>query len=64
MLQRRSAWHWYEKIKPYGFFILIIIIYTHMFDMIAEPIFTLLFKLFPKLIFILLKAGVAMTRPE
>jgi Zn-dependent protease len=54
-----EALAWYEKIKPYGFFILIIIMYTRMFDRAADLIFTLLFKLFPKLIFILLKAGVA-----
>ena len=54
-----EALAWYEKIKPYGFFILIIIMYTRMFDRAADLIFTLLFKLFPKLIFVLLKAGVA-----
>jgi Zn-dependent protease len=54
-----EALAWYEKIKPYGFFILIIIMYTRMLDRAADLIFTLLFKLFPKLIFILLKAGVA-----
>jgi len=48
----------YEKIKPYGFFILILIIYTHVFDKIANAIFYLLFKIFPMLVFILLKAGV------
>jgi len=58
-LLRGEALAWYEKIKPYGFFILIIIMYTRMFDRAADLIFTLLFKLFPKLIFILLKAGVA-----
>jgi Zn-dependent protease len=35
----------YEQIKPYGFFILIIIIYTHVLDFIAEPIFRLVMKI-------------------
>lgn len=48
----------YEKIKPYGFFILLLIIYTHIFDKIANAIFYLLFKVFPMLVYILLKAGV------
>jgi len=48
----------YEKIKPYGFFILMLIIYTHVFDKIANVIFSLLFKVFPMLVYILLKAGV------
>ncbi len=54
-----EALAWYEKIKPYGFFILIFIMYTRVFDKIADLLFTGLFKLFPKLIFVLLKAGVA-----
>jgi Zn-dependent protease len=57
-LLKGEALAWFEKIKPYGFFILIIIIYTHVFDKIANLIFSLLFKAFPQLIFILLKAGV------
>jgi Zn-dependent protease len=35
----------YEQIKPYGFFILIIIIYTHLLDFIANPIFSLVMKI-------------------
>jgi len=52
-----EALTWYEKIKPYGFFILLFVIYTHVFDRIANAIFSLLFKVFPVLAFILLKAG-------
>ncbi|TFG80229.1 MAG: site-2 protease family protein [Chrysiogenales bacterium] len=48
----------FEKIKPYGFFILLLIIYTHALDSIANFIFTILFKTFPFLIFIMMKAGV------
>lgn len=48
----------FEKIKPYGFFILLLIIYTHVFDKMANAIFYLLFKIFPMLVYILLKAGV------
>jgi Zn-dependent protease len=58
-LLKGEALAWFEKIKPYGFFILIFIMYTRVFDKVADLIFTLLFKIFPKLIFILLKAGVA-----
>jgi Zn-dependent protease len=58
-LLKGEALAWFEKIKPYGFFILIFIMYTRIFDKVADLIFTLLFKIFPKLIFILLKAGVA-----
>ena len=47
----------FEKIKPYGFLILLAIIYTHALDAIANFIFTLLFKAFPFLIFIMMKAG-------
>ncbi|MFH2107843.1 MAG: site-2 protease family protein [Chrysiogenia bacterium] len=57
-LLKGEALIWYEKIKPYGFFILLLIIYTHIFDKIANGIFYLLFKVFPMLVFILLKAGV------
>jgi Zn-dependent protease len=57
-LLKGEALAWFEKIKPYGFFILLIIIYTNIFDKIANLIFTLLFKIFPTLIFLLLKAGV------
>jgi Zn-dependent protease len=48
----------FEKIKPYGFFILLLIIYTHVFDKMANAIFYMLFKVFPMLVYILLKAGV------
>jgi Zn-dependent protease len=48
----------FEKIKPYGFFILLLIIYTHVFDKMANAIFYTLFKVFPMLVYILLKAGV------
>ncbi len=58
-LLRGDALDAYEKIKPYGFFILIFIMYTRGFDKIADLLFTGLFKLFPKLIFILLKSGAA-----
>jgi len=57
-LLKGEALVWYEKIKPYGFFILLLIIYTHVFDKIANAIFYLLFKVFPMLVYILLKAGV------
>jgi Zn-dependent protease len=57
-LLKGEALVWYEKIKPYGFFILMLIIYTHVFDKIANSIFSLLFKIFPLLVYILLKAGV------
>lgn len=52
-----SALAWFEKIKPYGFFILLIIMYTRIFDKIADLLFRGLFALFPKLIFVLLKSG-------
>jgi Zn-dependent protease len=58
-LLKGEALAWYERIKPYGFFILILIIYTRIFDRIANVVFSVMFKLFPKLIFIMLKAGVA-----
>ncbi len=58
-LLRGDALTWYEKIKPYGFFILIFIMYTRIFDRIADLMFTGLFKVFPKLIFMFLKAGAA-----
>ena len=48
----------FERIKPYGFLILLVIIYTHALDSIANLIFSILFKVFPFLIFIMLKAGV------
>lgn len=57
-LLKGEALVWFEKIKPYGFFILMLIIYTHVFDRIANAIFSLLFKIFPMLVYILLKAGV------
>lgn len=58
-LLKGEAHRTYERIKPYGFFILLFIMYTRVFDKLADLVFTGLFKLFPKLIFILLKAGVA-----
>ena len=57
-LLKGEALVFYEKIKPYGFFILLIIIYTHIFDSIANFVFSLLFKIFPILVYILIKAGV------
>ncbi len=56
-LLRGEALRAYEKIKPYGFLILLAIIYTHALDAVANFIFTILFKLFPFLIFIMIKAG-------
>ncbi|MCU0275649.1 MAG: site-2 protease family protein [Acidobacteria bacterium] len=58
-LLRGDALAWFERIKPYGFFILIFIMYTRVFDKIADLLFSGLFRLFPKLIFLLLKSGVA-----
>jgi len=58
-LLRGDALAWYEKIKPFGFFILIFIMYTRIFDKIADLLFTGLFKVFPNLIFVIMKAGVA-----
>jgi len=58
-LLKGEALAWFERIKPYGFFILLMIMYTRVFDKMANLIFSLMFKLFPKLIFIMLKAGVA-----
>lgn len=57
-LLRGEALAWFERIKPYGFFILLLIMYTRVFDKIADWLFTGLFKVFPKLIFVLLKSGV------
>ncbi|MCX6558780.1 MAG: site-2 protease family protein [Candidatus Aminicenantes bacterium] len=57
-LLRGQALAMFERIKPYGFLILLAIIYTHALDFIANFIFTVLFKIFPFLIFIMLKAGV------
>lgn len=54
---RGNALAWFEKIKPYGFFILLLIMYTRIFDKIADLLFRGLFTLFPKLIFVLLKSG-------
>jgi len=56
-LLRGQALAMFERIKPYGFLILLAIIYTHALDFIANFIFTILFKIFPFLIFIMLKAG-------
>ncbi|HSQ35584.1 MAG TPA: site-2 protease family protein [Candidatus Binatia bacterium] len=56
-LLRGQALAMFEKIKPYGFLILLAIIYTHALDAVANFIFTLLFKVFPFLIFIMMKAG-------
>jgi Zn-dependent protease len=58
-LLRGQALAFFEKIKPYGFFILIFIMYTRVFDKIADLLFSGLFRLFPRLIFVLLKSGVA-----
>lgn len=58
-LLKGNALIWYEKIRPYGFFILLFIIYTRLLDKIADLLFSGLFKIFPKLIYILLKSGVA-----
>ena len=58
-LLKGNALVWYEKIRPYGFFILLFIIYTRLLDKIADLLFSGLFKIFPKLIYILLKSGVA-----
>ncbi len=56
-LLKGEALAMFEKIKPYGFLILLAIIYTHVLDVIANFIFTILFKVFPFLIFIMMKAG-------
>ncbi len=56
-LLKGQALAMFEKIKPYGFFILLVIIFTHALDFIFNFIFTILFKVFPFLIFIMLKAG-------
>ena len=58
-LLRGQALALFEKIKPYGFFLLIFIMYTRIFDKVADLLFSGLFRLFPKLIFVLLKSGVA-----
>lgn len=55
---RGQALRWFERIKPYGFFILLFVIYTRIFNRIADLLFSGLFRLFPKLVFIVLKAGV------
>lgn len=55
---RGEALSWFERIKPYGFFILLLIMYTRVFDRIADLLFSGLFKLFPRLIFVMLKAGI------
>ncbi len=55
---RGEALRWFERIKPYGFFILLFVIYTRVFDRIADLLFSGLFRLFPKLVFVVLKAGV------
>lgn len=56
---RGEALRWFERIKPYGFFILLMVIYTRVFDRIADVLFSGLFRLFPRLVFIVLKAGVS-----
>jgi Zn-dependent protease len=58
-LLKGDALAWYERIRPYGFFILLFVIYTRIFDKIADLLFGGLFKIFPNLIYILLKAGAA-----
>lgn len=55
---RGEALRWFERIKPYGFFILVLIMYTRVFDRIADLLFSGLFRLFPRLVFVVLKAGV------
>ncbi len=55
---RGEALRWFERIKPYGFFILLFVIYTRVFDRIADLLFSGLFRLFPRLVFVVLKAGV------
>lgn len=55
---RGEALRWFERIKPYGFFILVFIMYTRVLDRIADLIFSGLFRLFPRLVFVVLKAGV------
>lgn len=55
---RGEALRWFERIKPYGFFILVIVMYTRVFDRIADLLFSGLFRIFPKLVFVVLKAGV------
>ena len=56
---RGEALRWFERIKPYGFFILVFVMYTRVFDRIADLLFSGLFRLFPRLVFVVLKAGVA-----
>jgi Zn-dependent protease len=55
---RGEALRWFERIKPYGFFILVFVMYTRVFDRIADLLFSGLFRLFPRLVFVVLKAGV------
>jgi Zn-dependent protease len=57
-LLRGEALRWFERIKPYGFFILVFIMYTRVLDRIADLLFSGLFRLFPRLVFVVLKAGV------
>jgi Zn-dependent protease len=40
-LLKGDALNTYEKIKPYGFLILLLVIYLHLLDYIADPIFRL-----------------------
>jgi len=40
-LLHNEALEMYLKIKPYGFLILLVIIYTHVLDIIANPIFSI-----------------------
>ncbi len=56
-LLRGQARVWYERIKPYGFFILLFVMYTRIFDRIADLLFRLLFTVFPKLVYLMLKGG-------
>lgn len=57
-LLRGQARAWYERIKPYGFFILLFIIYTRVLDRIADLLFRVLFAAFPNLVYVMLKGGV------
>jgi Zn-dependent protease len=47
----------FEQIKPYGFFILLAILFTNIINVIANVIFKLIFSAFPVLAYIFFKAG-------
>ncbi len=44
-LLKGDALRAFEAVKPYGFFILLLIIYSHLLDFIADPIFRLVMKI-------------------